>query len=98
MCEGQGFDVDGWGRVWHTNLFRFRVEVADNNNNTVTTFGKYGNQDSGPDGRIKTPLIPLAWPTYVAVSDDYAYVNDTIGLRVVRVKLGAAAEESVGVP
>ncbi|HOX05678.1 MAG TPA: hypothetical protein PK280_04675 [Planctomycetota bacterium] len=94
MCEGQGFDVDAWGRVWHINLFRFRVEVADNANNTVTTFGKYGNQDSGPDGRIKTPAVPLAWPTYVAVSDDYAYVNDTIGMRVVRVKLNAAAEES----
>ena len=94
MCEGNGFDVDGFGRVWHTNLFRFRVEVADNNNNTVTTFGKYGNQDSGPEGRVKTPSIPLAWPTYVAVSDDYAYVNDTIGMRVVRVRLGAAAEET----
>jgi hypothetical protein len=94
MCEGQGFDIDGYGRVWHTNLFRFRVEVADNNNNNITAFGKYGNQDSGPDGRIKEPKIPLAWPTYVAVSDDYAYVNDTVGMRVVRVKLGAAAEET----
>jgi hypothetical protein len=94
MCEGAGFDVDPFGRVFHTNLFRFRVEVADNNNNTISTFGKYGNQDSGPNGRVKTPAIPLAWPTYVAVSDDYAYVNDTVGMRVVRVKLGAAAEET----
>lgn len=98
MCEGAGFDVDGWGRVWHANLFRFRVEVADNANNTIATFGKYGNQDSGPDGRIKTPAIPLAWPTYVAASDDFAYVNDTINLRVVRVKLGYAQEEICSLP
>lgn len=98
MCEGAGFDVDGWGRIWHVNLFRFRVEVADNANNTITTFGKYGNQDSGPEGRIRTPAIPLAWPTYVATSDDYAYVNDTIGLRVVRVKIGCAREESCPLP
>ena len=94
MCEGSGFDVDAFGRVFHTNLFRFRVEVADNNNNTIAQFGQYGNQDSGPAGRVKTPSIPLAWPTYVAVSDDYAYVNDTVGMRVVRVKLASSAEET----
>jgi len=94
MCEGAGFDVDGFGRVFHTNLLRFRVEVADNNGNTITTFGQYGNQDSGPSGRIKTPAIPLAWPTYVAVSESFAYVNDTVGMRVVRVELAAAAEGS----
>jgi hypothetical protein len=104
MCEGAGFDVDGFGRVWHTNLFRFRVEVADTNNNTVATFGSYGNQDSLGGGKsipresesaggAKHPDVPLAWPTYVAVSDEFAYVNDTVGMRVARVKLGAEAEE-----
>jgi hypothetical protein len=116
MCEGQGFDVDGFGRVWYTNLFRFRVEVADAANNTVATFGAYGSQNSlgagkglaaaegspavpaagapAPKTGPRHPDIPLAWPCYVAVSDDCAYVNDTVGMRVVRVKLGAAAEES----
>jgi hypothetical protein len=92
MCEGAGFDVDGFGRLFYPNLFRFRVEVIDNSNNPITHFGRYGNQDSGPAGRIRQPEIPLAWPTYVAVSDDHAYVNDTINLRVVRVKLSWAAE------
>jgi hypothetical protein len=94
MCEGTGYDVDGFGRVFYPNLFRFRVEVVDNNNNSITHFGRYGNQDSGPAGRVETPDIPLAWPTYVAVSDDYVYVNDTIGMRVVRVKLTYAADET----
>jgi len=95
MCEGTGFDVDPFGRVFFPNLCQFRIEVVDANNNLITTFGKYGNQDSGgKDARVKTPDIPLAWPTYVAVSDTHAYVNDTIGMRVVRVKLGAQAEET----
>jgi hypothetical protein len=91
MCEGVGFDVDGWGRIFYPNLGQFRIEMVDNNNNWIGTFGKYGNADSGGVGAsIKTPSIPFAWPTYVAVSDDYAYVNDTLSSRVVKVKLGAA--------
>ncbi|MFW6158074.1 MAG: FlgD immunoglobulin-like domain containing protein [Planctomycetota bacterium] len=102
MCEGAGFDVDPFGRVFYPNLGRFRVEIVDTNNNPVTTFGHYGNRDSGStrpneEGEEEVIVdgpddIPLAWPTYVAVSDDYAYVNDTIGMRVVKVKLDYAAE------
>jgi NHL repeat-containing protein len=103
MCEGAGFDVDPFGRVFYPNLGRFRVEVVDTNNNPITTFGHYGNRDSGStrlndkgeeEVIVKTPEIPLAWPTYVAVSDTHAYVNDTIGMRVVKVKLGYAAEQT----
>jgi outer membrane protein assembly factor BamB len=86
MCEGSGFDVDGFGRVFFPNLGQFRIEVIDTNNNAITRFGKYGNEDSSGPG------IPLAWPTYVAVSDKWAYVADTVNRRVVRVKLGYAAE------
>ncbi len=94
-CEGHGFDVDSFGRVFFPNAGQFRIEVIDTNNNPITTFGKYGNEDSGgPGSRIKTPDIPLAWPSYVAVSDRYAYVADTINRRVVRVRLAYAAEAS----
>jgi hypothetical protein len=99
MCEASGFDVDPFGRVFFPNLGQFRVEVVDTNNNPITTFGKYGNEDSGgPSARIKKPDIPLAWPVYVAVSDRWAYVADTVNRRVVRVKLGAVAEETCTVP
>jgi hypothetical protein len=94
-CEGSGFDVDPFGRVFYPNLGQFRVEVIDTNNNPITTFGKYGNEDSGGKGaRVKKPEIPLAWPTYVAVSDNHAYVADTVNRRVVRVKLAYAAEQT----
>ncbi len=98
MCEGVGFDVDGFGRVFYPNLGQFRIEVVDTANNWIGAFGKYGNQDSdGKDAKAKKPAIPFAWPTYVAVSDTHAYVNDTLSNRVVRVKLGHAAEETCAV-
>ncbi len=98
-CEGNGFDVDPFGRVFFPNLGQFRVEVIDTNNNPITTFGKYGNEDSGgPAAKVKRPAIPLAWPVYVAVSDTHAYVADTVNRRVVRVRLAHAAEESCPVP
>lgn len=99
MCEGSGFDVDPFGRVFFPNLGQFRIEVIDTNNNPITTFGKYGNEDSGgPSAKVKKPDIPLAWPVYVAASDGRAYVADTVNRRVVRVKLGATAEETCAVP
>jgi DNA-binding beta-propeller fold protein YncE len=99
MCQGSGFDVDPFGRVFFPNLGQFRIEVIDTNNNPITTFGKYGNEDSGgPDAGVKKPDIPLAWPTYVAVSDRWVYVADTVNRRVVRVKLVAAAEATCALP
>ncbi len=95
MCEGSGFDVDPFGRVFFPNLGQYRIEVVDTNNNPITTFGKYGNEDSGgPGAKVKKPDIPLAWPVYVAVSDHWAYVADTVNRRVVRVKLNYTAEKS----
>jgi hypothetical protein len=99
MCEGSGFDVDPFGRVFFPNLGQFRIEVVDTNNNPITMFGKYGNEDSGgPNATVKKPDIPLAWPVYVAVSDRQAYVADTVNRRVVRVKLGYATEASCPAP
>ena len=106
-CESSGFDVDPFGRVFYPNLGQFRVEVVDTNNNPITLFGQYGNEDSvgqvsnlsqATTGLKPVPPIPLAWPTYVAVSETHAYVNDTVNRRLVRVKLAHAAEESCPVP
>ncbi len=110
MCEGAGFDVDAWGRIFYPNLGQFRVEMIDNNNNWIGTFGHYGNKDSVGGGKATEtayqhessershPDIPLAWPTYVAVSDKFAYVNDTLSSRIVRVRLNAELTETVAVP
>lgn len=98
-CEGHGFDVDSFGRVFFPNAGQCRVEVVDTNNNPIVSFGKYGNEDSGgPSARVAKPTIPLAWPVYVAVSDRWAYVADTINRRVVRVRLTYQAEETCPLP
>ena len=52
----------------------------------------------GSKALVKKPEIPLAWPSYVAVSDRWAYVADTINRRVVRVKLAYAAEMTCAAP
>jgi hypothetical protein len=98
MCEGSGFDVDPFGRAFFPNLGQFRIEVIDTNNNPIATFGRYGNEDSGMEASDKRQEIPLAWPTYVATSDRWAYVADTVNRRVVRVKLSYAVEETCAVP
>ncbi len=110
MCEGAGFDVDDWGRVFYPNLGQFRVEFVDNNNNYMGHFGHYGNQDSIGGGKASEtaymyessershPDVPLAWPTYVAVSDTHAYVNDSISCRVAAVRLNAELSETVAIP
>jgi DNA-binding beta-propeller fold protein YncE len=94
-CEGAGFDVDMFGRVFYPNVGQFRVEVVDPANNMIGTFGKYGNQDSGgKDAAVKKPKIPFAWPLTVVTSDTHAYVADSINRRIVKVKLGYRAEAS----
>jgi hypothetical protein len=46
MCEGAGFDIDLYGRVFYPNLGQFRIEFVDAANNMIGHFGKYGNMDS----------------------------------------------------
>jgi len=99
MCEGAGFDIDLYGRVFYPNLGQFRIEAVDAANNMIGSFGKYGNRDSGgKDALVKKPAIPLAWPLSVVASDTHAYIADTVSRRVVRVKLAHAAEETCPVP
>jgi hypothetical protein len=95
MCEGAGFDIDLYGRVFYPNLGQFRVEAVDASNNFIGSFGRYGNQDSA--GKAGKPEIPVAWPLTVAVSDTHAYVADTINRRVVKVRLACAAESTCDV-
>ena len=99
MCERPGLDVDGYGRSFFADAGRFRVGVLDTAGNELCTFGAYGNQDSaGPASAVPAPEIALAWPQAVAVGDGYAYVGDRLNRRIVRVKLGSAAEATCGLP
>jgi hypothetical protein len=99
LCESPRFDVDGFGRSFYPDAGRFRVGVLDTAGNQIGTFGAYGNQDSaGPKSAVAVPEIPFQWVQAVAVGDEAAYVGDRLNRRVVRVKLGYAAEETVAAP
>jgi len=99
-CDSPRFDVDSYGRVFFPDAGRFRVWVLDTDGNEICWFGSYGNVDSGgTGGRIPQPPIPLCWPQAVAVDDaGTAYVGDRLNRRVVKVKLGYAAEEVCEIP
>jgi hypothetical protein len=68
-----------------------------------TTVRKRGmrSETAGSEGaapKSPKPDIHLAWPTYVAVRDRYAYVGDVISQRIVRFNLGYAEEAETDLP
>jgi hypothetical protein len=101
MCEGAGFDIDEYGRVFYPNLGQFRIEMVDAANNVIGHFGKYGNQDSMgkgvEDSLVTKPEIPMAWPITCVASDTHVYVGDTVNRRVVKVRLDYAASETCSI-
>ncbi len=98
-CIRARFDVDGFGRVFMPDAATCSVRVFDTNGNPIKRFGSYGNMDSqGPGSKIPVPEIPLAWPMYVAASDEAVYVSDVINRRIVKAKLSYAAQESCPAP
>jgi len=97
-CYTSRMGLDYWGRVYMPDNGRFGVQALDAVGNPLFFFGDYGNADSsGPDGAIKQPAIPFAWPVAVSPGKSGVYVSDFINRRILRVDLAAAAEETVGV-
>ncbi len=97
-CESPRFDVDGFGRSFFPDACRFRCGVIDTGGNEICWFGSYGNVDSaGPKSSVPAPEIPLLWPYCVAVGNSRVYVGDRLNRRVVAVRIGYAADETVGV-
>jgi len=91
-CTGADFDMDDFGRVFAPDNGRFRIGVLDSNGNEILSFGAYGNQDIGG------PRIAFGWIVGLAVTDKYAYVDDVLNKRMLRVKLEYAASETAAVP
>ena len=86
VCVGGRFDLDEFGRVFVPDSLRHRVTVLDTAGNVVTRFGRRDNQDSNG------PHIGLAGPGSVAAAADRVYVGDGGACRIVKVRLGHAAE------
>lgn len=90
MPDGQGYErvLDGFGRVFLPNVFRFCVDVLDTDGNRIARIGEYGNADDR-DGAF------FAWPAFVDVADDKLYVADSVNARVSVAAFDYAAEAAV---
>ncbi len=98
--------LDLYARSFATELARSRVAVLDTNGNLIMRIGKYGNVDDGRplvlDGGPDDPRpiggdeVALAKPSYVATwTDRRLFIADYGNYRILSVKLGYHAEETV---
>ncbi|MBL8027240.1 MAG: T9SS type A sorting domain-containing protein [Fibrobacteres bacterium] len=83
VCRSPRFDVDNYGRLFLPNAITSQITITDNEGNALLRIGKYGNSDDPASGSN----IPLSWPTSVAASEDYIYIADFGGNRIVRAKM-----------
>jgi hypothetical protein len=90
--------VDLYSRLFAPMAWRFCVAVLDTNGNPITFVGRYGNAESGrgPKSPVKVKGgIATTHCSFLAiVSDRWLYMMDSGNNRIVRVKLGYAAEET----
>jgi hypothetical protein len=91
VCLTSRLAVDGFGRVYVPDCFRFSVGMLDTNGNQIARIGRYGNADDC-DG------IRFAWPAFVGATGELLCVSDSVNRRVVVMKLSYAAEETVEAP
>ncbi|MBL8026621.1 MAG: T9SS type A sorting domain-containing protein, partial [Fibrobacteres bacterium] len=98
ICRSPRFDVDPYGRLYVPDGAVQSIAIADNAGNTILSFGGYGNVDSRGDlgGGVAGPSIPLGFPTGIATSEDYIYVNDFVNARMLRVKMDYALDNMPG--
>ncbi|MEX0701202.1 MAG: hypothetical protein WD069_03825 [Planctomycetales bacterium] len=99
VCWHARFQLDHLGRSFVPELLRFNVAVLDSAGNLIVRVGRYGNADSaGPDSLV--PLggdgVGLFHPAYVGVDTDRRlFIHDGGNARIVAVKLGYHASETV---
>jgi len=90
QCNHVRNDTDFFARTFVAANQCYSVIVIDANANFIARIGRYGNVDD--EG------IRIAWPRAIAASDEALYIGDHANRRVLRAKLGYAAEEELPVP
>ena len=97
-CNVVKFDTDPYGRSFAPKAYAFVVGVTDTNGNRICEIGRYGNPDS-PAMKPGDADIGLADCSFLTtVPDRWLYLNDDANLRIIRLKLGYAAEKWLPVP
>lgn len=94
-CVNSRLSVDGFGRVFAPDVFRFSVGMMDAAGNEITRIGRYGNAD---DGLGKTPHAAFAWPAFTDAGGGKLYVCDPVNRRVAEIGFTHAAEAAAKLP
>ena len=89
-CMGPRFALDGFGRLFAPDVFRFAVNVLDAEGNLIARLGRYGNADDGG--------LSLAWAAYASCSGGKLFLSDMANRRVSVVALTAAGTAEAPVP
>jgi DNA-binding beta-propeller fold protein YncE len=87
LCINGRMGLDGFGRLFAPDIFRFQVVMLDNNLNEIGRFGEYGNADVGPGTAYPEPAIPLGFPQFITAINDHVYISDLGNHRITRIKL-----------
>lgn len=95
LCATCRFDTDPYGRSFVPKAYQFCVGVVDTNGNPVCEIGRFGNPDS-PAMKRGEADVGLAHCSFLATeSDRWLYLNDDGNSRIIRIRLGYHAEETV---
>ncbi len=94
LAGGLRFCVDDFGRLYLPAAHRNTVRLLDTAGNELLRIGSYGNLDSGPGGRLKTPEVPLWYPCAAALSKRYLYIGERYLPRLLRIRMGYCQEKT----
>ena len=87
-CGSQNFDLDEHGRLYLPG--KDGITVIDNAGNKILRLDETVSAGAAGQG----PALHLGRPKYLACTRKALYVSDAFNLRVLRIALGHAAEET----
>jgi hypothetical protein len=93
-CRTSTFDLDEHGRLYIPDAGRESLVVLDNAGNEILRVRK--TVAAGPGG--KGMAIHVGWPHRVACTRKAIYFGEGLSMRVIRIGLGYAAEETCRIP
>jgi hypothetical protein len=94
-CNNSRLAVDGFGRVFMPDVFRFSVEMVDTAGNAIARIGRYGNADSKSAAGTDPAFV---WPAFVSVADDDVFVSDSVNRRIAQMKVKYAESAECPLP
>jgi hypothetical protein len=86
--------TDWYKRTWVPEAYRPSAGIVDTEGNLIMHLGRYGNADSGRDGKEVT----MAHLMDLTATDKYACIPDMANERIVVAKITYHATETAPIP